>query len=93
MEMGFAIDDKKAQCHSLICGIFFLREVHTIMYLIVSGVTEFMKSKQTKARERVPTEDLALLCPEGGVLSALASLPLLQPLPHICPPFPLGVRP
>jgi hypothetical protein len=29
--MGLAIDDKKSLCHSLIGGIFFLREVHKIM--------------------------------------------------------------
>lgn len=66
MEMGLAIENKKALCHSLTGGIFFfLREVHQIMYLTVSGVSVFMKSKQTKARRRVLTEDLVLLYPEG----------------------------
>ena len=66
MEMGLAIDDKKALCHTLTGGIFFfLREVHQTMYLTVSGVSAFMKSKQTKARRRVLTEDLVLLYPEG----------------------------
>lgn len=34
IEMGLAIDDKKAPCHSLIGGIFFsLREVHESLSL------------------------------------------------------------
>lgn len=75
MEMSLAIDDKKALCHSLIGGIFFffLREVHQITHLTVSGVSVFMKSKQTKAR-RVLTKGLALLCPEGIQL-ALSPIP------------------
>lgn len=36
IEIGLAVDDKKALCHSLIGGIFFfLREVHKIMYITV----------------------------------------------------------
>ena len=69
MEMSLAIDDKKALCHSLIGGIFFfffLREVHQITHLTVSGVSVFMKSKQTKAR-RVLTKGLALLCPQQSL--------------------------
>lgn len=57
------------------------------MHLIVGGILEFMKSKQIKGRGRVPTEDLALMCPEGAVV-ALPLLPLL-PLSDICLLFPL----
>lgn len=45
------------------------------MYLTVSGDLEFMKSKQTKAKGKVPTEDLALLCPEGTLPDLAAQCP------------------
>lgn len=52
MEMGLAIDDKKALCHSLTGGIFFfLREVHQIMYLTVSGVFSIYEIKADQGKK------------------------------------------
>lgn len=57
------------------------------MYLIAGGILEFMTSERIEARGRVPTEDLALMRPEG-TLAALPLLPL-PPLSDICLLFPL----
>lgn len=52
MEMGLAIDYKKALCHSLTGGIFFfLREVHQIMYLTVSGVFSIYEIKADQGKK------------------------------------------
>lgn len=57
IEMGLAIDDKKAPCHSLIGGIFFsLREVRESLSLQLTMSQALGNQNSPQAGEVAPTE-------------------------------------
>lgn len=55
IEMGLAIDDKKAPCHSLIGGIFFfLREVHESLSLQLTTSQALGNKNSPRQEEQLP---------------------------------------
>lgn len=75
IEMGLAIDDKKAPCHSLIGGIFFLRELHESLCLQLT-MSQALGNQTAPGRRGIPTEDLTCC-----VLNIVATTGLVQDKP------------